>query len=358
MKKDNPNEDFVPGDLVCVVSSGGVVKCDNNNTNLIGVVSDSYIVLGNDHEGDSNYVIVGLLGQIKTLVNAEGGEIKPGDFVTYSSVAGVGKKATEAGQAIGTAIEGGSSGKIEIYVNKTWFDPQVQLTSTGDLNIVDLTGNDPTFNNIHNFKLTDSLGNQINRVGAFSEVATGKLKAGLISSTQITTQALSVASENMTINGQNIRDYIASVSTSSALLTSANTQNQIASNSAQINANYVKASQLEISGDATISGTLQTGTLLASHIPALDSLTNRVANLESMVASLSSSFIDSFTNASSSAQFASVDSLNIQNATVSGDLMVLGRTTVSELGVTGKINSGLLVINGLDNSVAGSAGQT
>ena len=62
--------------------------------------------------------------------------------------------------------------------------------------------------------------------------------------------------------------------------------------------------------------------------------------------------------ASISASFASLDSLaGIQNATVSGSLMVLGRATVKDLGVTGTINSGLLVVNGL-NTISGKAAST
>jgi len=39
----------------------------------------------------------------------------------------------------------------------------------------------------------------------------------------------------------------------------------------------------------------------------------------------------------------------IKEATISGTLQVLGKTTVAELGVTGKITTGLLVIEGLSN---------
>jgi len=42
--------------------------------------------------------------------------------------------------------------------------------------------------------------------------------------------------------------------------------------------------------------------------------------------------------------------VNIQSATVSGDLMVLGRTTVSDISVTGNISTGVLTIKGLDEN--------
>jgi len=46
--------------------------------------------------------------------------------------------------------------------------------------------------------------------------------------------------------------------------------------------------------------------------------------------------------------------IDIETATVSGTLAVLGRTTVADLGVTGNISAGLLYINGLDTSLAES----
>ena len=59
--------------------------------------------------------------------------------------------------------------------------------------------------------------------------------------------------------------------------------------------------------------------------------------------------------ASDSAEFMQ----EIENATINGDLNVLGRTTVTDLGVTGNIASGLLSIHGLDSSVnSGNGGAT
>lgn len=329
-----------------------MVSCNTSNSQLLGVVSDTYNVLGNaseENQDNPQYVAVGLLGQIRTQVNAENGSIQPGDFVTYSSVSGQAAKAIKAGPVIGRAIEGGTTGRINIYVNPTWYDPQVYLTTTGNLSVVDLNTDDSSYSFAHNYNLTDSENKVISRVGAFSEVATGKLNAGLVTSTQIETNALSIASENVTINGQTLKDYIASAS-AQTIANMSNNNNQIATNSAEINNNSVTSNALQINGNATISGTLSTGTLIATHIPALDDLTQRVTSLENQLASLSAAFIQSFTTATQSASFAPANSLDIKDATVSGDLMVLGRTTVSDLGVTGTINSGLLVVNGLDSS--------
>lgn len=57
--------------------------------------------------------------------------------------------------------------------------------------------------------------------------------------------------------------------------------------------------------------------------------------------------------ASPSAHIASSSSLGLteENATISGDLTVLGRSTLSDLGVTGKIVSGLMSIDGAKGSI-------
>ena len=48
--------------------------------------------------------------------------------------------------------------------------------------------------------------------------------------------------------------------------------------------------------------------------------------------------------------------VELNNATISDSLNVLGRTTVTDLGVTGNINAGLLTVNGLDPSAGSGQG--
>jgi hypothetical protein len=43
--------------------------------------------------------------------------------------------------------------------------------------------------------------------------------------------------------------------------------------------------------------------------------------------------------------------VELNNATVSGDLMVLGRATITDLGVTGNINAGFLTIDGFNGEI-------
>ena len=95
-----------------------------------------------------------------------------------------------------------------------WYDPDVQLTSTGDLNLIDQSAIiDTNFTVPHYFTLNDALGNPIQKVGAFAEIAVADLKVGFIDAQQISTKALSVTTENFTIKGQSLRDYITGIVT-------------------------------------------------------------------------------------------------------------------------------------------------
>ena len=105
-----------------------------------------------------------------------------------------------------------------MLVLRSWYDPQVQLTSSGNLSLVDQTAADTNYTIPHYFTLNDALGNPLQRVGEFSDAAIANLRVGGVNAQQITTNALSVASENITINGQNIRDYIAGIVANNSIL--------------------------------------------------------------------------------------------------------------------------------------------
>jgi hypothetical protein len=89
-------------------------------------------------------------------------------------------------------------------------------------------------------------------------------------------------------------------------------------------------------------------------------ITNNITNLQNQLSSMSAElnlFKDTVTNfissASLSASLSQTSGLNLQsstnNATISGTLTILGHTLLSDVGITGKLTSGLLSINGLDD---------
>ncbi len=63
---------------------------------------------------------VTLAGRVLVKVNNENGSIRPGDYLTSSSVPGIAMKATETGPTIGIAMEsfnGTAQGKVLVFIN-------------------------------------------------------------------------------------------------------------------------------------------------------------------------------------------------------------------------------------------------
>jgi hypothetical protein len=279
-------------------------------------------------------------GRIPLKVTEINGHIKPGDSITSSKIPGVGMKSTKAGRIVGTALEEFDSSsatqaarlingewqttnstcsqnepncynqtKILVLIQVGWNDPDVYITSTGDFAIKMATPS-AEFNIPSYFTLNDVLGNPIDRIGAFKELVVANVKAGFIDAQQISTNALSVTTENITINGQNIRDYIAAIvsdilnNTNSNLISPIASVDQIhtnlinpvsptssvalklendrisilngnSSNSATVTSfdnkgNATLSGSLAVNLDATIGGTLRASRIIADQIEGLN----------------------------------------------------------------------------------------
>jgi len=90
----------------------------------------------------------------------------------------------------------------------------------------------------------------------------------------------------------------------------------------------------------------------------LDTLSQKVDQVASISAFLLDVQNGQVLGASTSASLIdSLGDIEIKSATISGDLMVMGRTTVTDLGVTGNINAGVLAIHGLDGEINTLAGD-
>jgi hypothetical protein len=90
----------------------GIVSTEPNETMGTQTITDGYPIALN--------------GRVPTKVNGEGGAIHPGDKITSSTVAGVGKKATTAGMIVGTALtgfDGNGQGTIEVFVHLIYYEP-------------------------------------------------------------------------------------------------------------------------------------------------------------------------------------------------------------------------------------------
>ncbi|MBW7960151.1 hypothetical protein H3C65_01500, partial [Patescibacteria group bacterium] len=241
------NQTLIPGQIVRTSRDllSGVEKTDiDNDQKIIGIVSTNpAITLGEGIKSDKSLVKVALAGRVPAIVSTKNGSIDSGDLITSSNLfPGVGVKAISYGYTVGKALESTESwnstqcttvpsinsiswsdddgsdkkrecfmlpdgtliGKIMVFVNLSWYDPLVYLTSTGDFDIRaadassssniaydGLIENDENINNNQNYNLfiKDQI---VDRIGAFSEVIVAKIKSGFIETKNLITDNLVV----------------------------------------------------------------------------------------------------------------------------------------------------------------------
>ena len=200
-----------PGYVIQIAADSSATKATTGKP--IGVVSDSSAFIGNDPrcpadaqqecaDNAQNYnLLVGMMGQVRTYVSTENGPIVAGDALAPSSIPGVAAKAIKAGFTVGHALEDYNQAgvtRINTYVNPSWYDPDLQLTSTGQVNvnynvdpqILTSLGYAGSKNEIDNatYSVTDATGRVITKIGQFAQIATARLTAGLVSTTNLIAQ--------------------------------------------------------------------------------------------------------------------------------------------------------------------------
>jgi hypothetical protein len=100
---------------------------------IIGVISDKPGLTLNseaklDHKHPYLYPVA-LSGRVPVKVTSENGFIKTGDYITSSSIHGVGMKSTDKAMVIGMALEDYNNpdktniGTITVFINLTYYDP-------------------------------------------------------------------------------------------------------------------------------------------------------------------------------------------------------------------------------------------
>jgi len=164
------------------------VTLANNNQSIMGIISTKpgavmdatggFSIGGDTKESYTNEKVpVAAVGSVPVIVTGNPGAINNGDAISLSTIPGIGAKATTAGRIVGNALESNSNwnaqscpvansldsiawpednsnnslspcfrlqdgtyvGKIMVFLSVGWYDPQVQLTTTGDLNLVGQT---------------------------------------------------------------------------------------------------------------------------------------------------------------------------------------------------------------------------
>lgn len=116
----------VDGDILTYTDKG-IVRAGVAYTNkMFGVLQDNPLLVYRTLDSTGKPVVRSGVAQVN--VTASGGEIKAGDYVTTSSNAGKGQKATVSGYVLGIALEplSGNEGKIPVAVRIEY----AELTNT------------------------------------------------------------------------------------------------------------------------------------------------------------------------------------------------------------------------------------
>lgn len=100
------------GDIVSQSEGSLTRSSEAYDRNLFGVVVENPSVVLNQATSKTKPVIS--YGEALVSVSNENGEIKRGDFVTSSSVPGIGQKATDDGFVLGKALEDAACDKAEL----------------------------------------------------------------------------------------------------------------------------------------------------------------------------------------------------------------------------------------------------
>lgn len=357
-KKDE-GEKIPYGSLVCLDETGLARLCSSSYTKVVGVASRNPAFLGGEPQGTST-VPVGILGIVETEVATVNGSILPGDPLTFSFIKGVGVLARGKGVIVGNALEVFSEknsypcpgfelltcGKIKVYVHVTWWDPEVYLTNTGDLNISDYGGQ----------TTEDGLSLKDYIVKTVSEILNSQeLISPVASIDQIHTNIISPLASDVTIHLGGGRtdspevDYsggklIIENASGSAVATvdsqgnasfsgslTASSSSFLASDVQSLTSKEVYTEGLE-ARSATISGTLRADRIVTNEIDLSDEALAKfeelqAENLTSDVSSLMSNYID-------------ISTISAQFALINEGLISIGPSTFGQVSVMDSLSLG------------------
>jgi hypothetical protein len=299
------DEELTAGEVVSIAPEGNTqiektrISADPATIGIIA--TQPYLIMG---DKTLNTYPVALIGRVPVKVSSSSAAIKPGNYITSSDESGRATKATKAGQMIGKALEAwdpaSGSDTVMVFVNTIYADPGQTLASLK----------------------FDEYGNLILPFNEEKEV-----------------KALRVdhASEPKRDLGWTLADIVRRLEK----LEDGSASSPQGSGSATLSA--TDSTRLEVLTGKVDSNTSEIDILKSS---ILD-LKSKTASLEAELVTYSLTLI---TNTASSAAELSLESLDATDMTISNNLSVGGRTTLSDVGVTGAMNIGLLSIEGLSEN--------
>lgn len=135
------------GSIIISTPKGFALSSTTYDTNMYGVLTESPAVYL-QNTADTGLKPVTTSGKVYVSVSSINGNIKKNDFITTSTIAGVGQKATRNGMVLGTALEDYSNsnqkitGKILVALNPH-FNASFADTKTNVLEVL-RNASDPT----------------------------------------------------------------------------------------------------------------------------------------------------------------------------------------------------------------------
>lgn len=130
-----PEKNVKDGSLLSSTDKGAMLSSKPYDSQVIGVVSRDAAISILDSSTTGAVPVIGS-GTVYVLVSSQQGNIKKGDYLTSSTIPGVGVKATHDGYILGTALEDYSSpdpkkiDKIAVDLNLTYFNSKPTLFGT------------------------------------------------------------------------------------------------------------------------------------------------------------------------------------------------------------------------------------
>jgi len=101
----NPSK-VVVGDIISYVNNAYALSSSEYDNDMFGIVDDTASIYLTDLDlAENNKVVVSSKGEMLVRVSTANGSIKIGDYITSSSIAGVGQRADQSGMVLGVALE-------------------------------------------------------------------------------------------------------------------------------------------------------------------------------------------------------------------------------------------------------------
>ena len=375
-----------------IVSAAGddlpfvTISKSENDKKIIGIVSTSpNMTIGAntaEYEGNVGNARVALSGRVPVRIDPKSESISAGDYITSSGNDGMGKKITQAGVAVGKALEDWTpeSGKdtILVFVNLTYFDPDIYLTSPDQIQIEPVASDSGTIS-----YFVRNLQNEIiTRIGAFSAIVVANIKAGLINTADVvatgTINTANFIAQNINTGAATVGNLIAdsftafqgtvdnmlvksglvagnintkmispladstdvtiqvgSATESGKLAIQNATGAEVASIDSSGNASFsgtINGQQLTIGGDATFSGTLVADNIKSKSLDEIQALLTQVRTDQDLLKQASDWSVLTATNS------ANLDQLAL------GDLYITNQAAINSLSVTNSLTLGTDIV--------------